>query len=151
MSARLPPADRRPRRPKADAIIERVAAGSHFPLEFRYERDVEEAHGLPTATRQAQSVKADGTRGFRDRYYEDYGLIVELDGRQFHPIEQRAQDQARDNAAVATTGATLRYGWADVDRAPCETAGQVYRALRKRGYAGALRPCSAACRAIAAA
>ena len=76
---------------------------------------------------------------------------MELDGRQFHPTEQHAQDQARDNAATVTTGATLRYGWADVDRTPCETADQVYRALRKRGYAGALRPCSAACRAIDAA
>ncbi len=103
----------------------------------------------PAATRQAPFVKTDGTRGFRDRCYERYGLIVELDGRQFHPAEQRDQDQARDNAAIAT--ANLRYGWADVDRTPCETAGQVYRALRKRGYPGALRPCSAACRAIAAA
>jgi very-short-patch-repair endonuclease len=77
---------------------------------------------------------------------ERYSLIVELDGRQFHPAEQRDQDQARDNAAAA--GATLRYGWADVDRTPCETAGQVYRALRERGYSGDLRPCSAACRAI---
>lgn len=135
---------------QVDEIIERVATGSHFPLEFRYERDVERAHGLPVATRQAQFIKPDGSRGFRDRCYERYGLIVELDGRQFHPAEQRAQDQARDNAAVATTGATLRYGWADVDLSPCETAGQVYRALRKRGYPGALRPCSAACRAIAA-
>ena len=134
-----------------DAIIERVASGSHFPLEFRYERDVERAHGLPAATRQAQFVKTDGTMGFRDRCYEQYGLIVELDGRQFHPAEQHGQDQARDNEAVATTGATLRYGWADVDRTLCDTAGQVYRALRKRGYPGSLRPCSATCRAIAAA
>ena len=138
-------------RGQVEEIIERVAAGSHFPLEFRYERDVERAHGLPAATRQVPFVKADGTRGFRDRCYERYGLIVELDGRHFHPAEQRAQDQARDNAAVAAVGATLRYGWADVERTPCETAGQVYRALRKRGYPGALRPCSATCRAVAAA
>ena len=138
-------------RGQVDEIIGRVAAGSHFPLEFRYERDVERAHGLPAATRQVPFVKADGTKGFRDRCYERYGLIVELDGRHFHPAEQRAHDQARDNAAVATAGATLRYGWDDVDRTPCETAGQVYRALRKRGYAGALRRCSAACRASAVA
>ena len=136
---------------QVDEIIERVASGSHFPLEFRYERDVEQAHGLPAATKQAQFIKPDGSKGFRDRCYERYGLIVELDGRQFHPAEQRTQDQARDNAAAVTTGATLRYGWADVDRTPCETADQVYRALRKGGYTGAIRPCSAACRAVAAA
>jgi hypothetical protein len=132
-------------------VIERVAGGSHFPLEFRYDRDVERAHGLPAATRQVKFVKPDGTRGFRDRCYEKYSLIVELDGTQYHPDEQRGQDRTRDNEAVATTGATLRYGWADVDRTPCDTAGQVYRALRKRGYTGTIRPCSASCRAILAA
>jgi hypothetical protein len=33
----------------------------------------------------------------------------------------------------------------DVAAAPCDTAGQVYRALRKRGYRGAIRPCSPGC------
>jgi hypothetical protein len=134
-----------------EAVIDRVAGGSHFPLEFRYDRDVEQAHGLPAATRQAKFVTPDGTRGFRDRCYEQYGLIVELDGMEFHPEEQRGRDQARDNEAAVTTGATLRYGWADIYRTSCETAGQVYRALCKRGYRGTIRPCSAACRAVLAA
>lgn len=134
-----------------EEIIDQVAGGSHFPLEFRYDRDVERAHGLPPATRQAKFTKPDGTRGFRDRYYEKYGLIVELDGKEFHPEEQRGRDRARDNEAAVTAGATLRYGWADVSGTPCETAGQVYRALRKRGYRGTMRPCSATCRAFLAA
>lgn len=138
-------------RDQIDDVIEQVAGGSHFPLEFRYDRDVERAHGLPAATKQAKFVKRDGTRGFRDRLYEQYGLIVELDGREFHPEEQRARDRARDNEAAATAGATLRYGWAEVNRTTCETAAQVYRALRRRGYRGTIRPCSAACRAFLAA
>jgi hypothetical protein len=48
-------------------------------------------------------------------------------------------------------GATLRYGWADVATAPCETAAQVDRALRKRGYQGTVRACSPSCRALPAA
>jgi hypothetical protein len=135
-------------RDQLDEIIGTVAGGSHFPLEYRYDHDVERAHGLPAALRQAKFVKPDGTRGFRDRCYEQYGLIVELDGAAYHPAEQRDRDQARDNEAAATTGATLRYGWADVASAPCETAGQVYRALRKRGYRGVIRPCSPGCRAV---
>jgi len=107
-------------RDRIDDVIEQVAGGSHFPLEFRYDRDVERAHGLPAATRQAKFAKPDGSKGFRDRYYEKYGLIVELDGKEFHPEEQRGQDRARDNEAVATTGATLRYGWPDITRTPCE-------------------------------
>ena len=132
-------------------VIDQVAGGSHFPLEFRYDRDVERAHGLPPATKQARFIKQDGSSGFRDRYYEEHGLIVELDGAQFHGEEQRVFDRVRDNEAAATAGATLRYGWADVNGTPCETAAQVYRALRKRGYQGSLKPCSAACRAFLAA
>jgi len=135
-------------RDQIDEVIDCVVGGSHFPLEFRYDRDVERAHGLPPATRQAKFVKPDGSKGFRDRYYEKYGLIVELDGSQFHPAEQHGRDRARDNEAAATAGATLRYGWADVTRASCATAGQVYHALRKRGYQGGIRPCSAACSAL---
>lgn len=137
-------------REQLDDIISQVDDGSHFPLEYRYDRDVERAHGLPAATKQAKFLKSDGTKGFRDRYYEQYGLIVELDGKEFHPEEHRSQDRARDNEAVATAGATLRYGWADVNRTPCETAAQVFRALRKRGYPGSMKPCSAACRAFLA-
>jgi hypothetical protein len=135
-------------RDQLDEIIGTVAGGSHFPLEYRYARDVERAHGLPVAARQAKFVKLDGSRGFRDRYYEKYGLIVELDGAEYHAAEQRGRDQARDNEAAATTGATLRYGWAEIASAPCATAAQVYRALRKRGYQGAVRSCSPGCQAV---
>src|SRR5262249_9707020 len=76
---------------------------------------------------------------------------VELDGVAYHPADQRGRDQARDNEAVATIGVTLRYGWAEVAATPCETAGQVYRALLKRGYQGGIRACSPGCRAVAAA
>ncbi len=138
-------------RAELNEILPGVAGGSHFPLEYRYDRDVERAHGLPAATKQAKFVKPDGTTGFRDRCYEEFHLVVELDGVQFHPAQQRGQDQARDNEAVATVGATLRYGWSDVTGTPCDTASQVYRALRKRGYTGSIRPCSPSCRAIPAA
>lgn len=137
-------------RDQLEEIIAAVAGGSHFPLEYRYDHDVERAHGLPAAIRQAKFAMPDGTRGFRDRYYEDYGLIVELDGARYHPAEQRGRDQARDNDAAATVGATLRYGWADVANAPCQTAAQVYRALRKRGYQGPVRACSPGCQAVPA-
>jgi hypothetical protein len=76
---------------------------------------------------------------------------VELDGAAYHPAGQRGRDQARDNDAVVTAGATLRYGWADVTTAPCSTAAQVYMALRKRGYGGGFRACSPGCRAVPAA
>jgi len=134
-------------RDRLGELVPMAATGTHSSLEYRYDRDVERAHGLPPASKQAPFTKPDGTKGFRDRYYAGYRLLVELDGRQFHGEQQRDNDQRRDNAATATTGSTLRYGWRDVTRTPCETGAQVYAALCKRGYKGPLKPCSAACTA----
>jgi very-short-patch-repair endonuclease len=133
-------------RGQLDDVITLAAGGTHSVLEFRYDRDVERAHGLPRAVRQAPFTKRDGTRGYRDRFYQHYGrLVIELDGRQYHPDETR--DRARDNQATATGGSTLRYTWADVTGRACETAAEVHRALRGRGYRAPLKPCSPACRA----
>jgi Transcriptional regulator, AbiEi antitoxin len=136
-------------RDRLKEAIPMAATGTHSTLEYRYDCDVERAHGLPPARKQVPFTKPDGAKGFRDRYYDEYGLVVELDGKQYHDDEQRDDDRRRDNAATATTGSTLRYGWADVTRTQCETAAQVYAALRKRGYTGKLKPCSATCTALA--
>jgi predicted transcriptional regulator of viral defense system len=133
-------------RDRLEAAITMAASGTHSPLEYRYDLDVERAHALPSAQKQVPFVKPDGTQGFRDRYYNQYGMIVELDGKRYHD-DRRDHDRRRDNAAAATVGATLRYGWDDVTRGRCQTAAQVHAALRKRGYAGTLRPCSPACAA----
>jgi hypothetical protein len=136
-------------RDQLDELISMAAAGTHSTLEYRYDRDVERAHGLPPARKQVPFTKPDGTRGFRDRYYAEYRLVVELDGRRHHDDDRRDHDRRRDNDAAATTGATLRYDWRDVVRTQCETAAQVYAALRQRGYTGSLKPCSATCTALA--
>jgi Transcriptional regulator, AbiEi antitoxin len=131
-----------------DEIIPKAAGGAHSILEYRYDRDVEQAHGLPPASKQVKFAKPDGRRGRRDRCYEKYGLIVELDGSEYHPGQRRRLDQARDNDATATGGSTLRYGWDDVTRKACASAAQVHTALTKRGYVGLLRPCSPTCGAL---
>lgn len=122
-----------------------VAAGVHSPLEYRYVRDVERAHGLPEANRQARASH-NGHDIFRDALYRRYRLIVELDGRANHPDEQRWSDQRRDNAAAVEGVITLRYGWADVTERACETAREVGTALAGRGWRGSLRRCGPACR-----
>lgn len=138
-------------RNELDDVITLAAHGTHSVLEYRYDRDVERAHSLPEAARQVRFIKRDGSRGFRDRYYEEYGrLVIELDGKRYHPDENRHHDRARDNQAAAQGGSTLRYDWSDVTRKNCETAAQVYAALRERGYHGPISPCSPVCRAIGA-
>lgn len=134
-----------------DEIIRAGAGGAHSVLEYRYDHDVEQAHGLPKAAKQVRYTKPDGSRGYRDRYYEQYKLIVELDGKQYHPAERRGHDQDRDNDAAATVGSTLRYGWVDVTGKRCESARQLHTALTSRGYAGPLKPCSPVCAVIATA
>lgn len=135
-------------RDQLDEFITAAAGGAHSLLEFRYDRDVERAHGLPAASRQVPFTKADGGRGYRDRHYEKYGLVVELDGKLAHPAERRGHDRSRDNDATAGGGATLRYDWDDVTRRHCATAAQVAESLRRRGWTGRLRPCSPGCGAV---
>lgn len=129
-------------------IIPAGAGGTHSALEYRYDQDVARAHGLPEARKQVPFTKPDGGRGYRDRSHEEYGLVIELDGKRFHPDELRGADEDRDNHAIATGRATLRYGWIDVTRRACETARLEADALRERGWTGTLAPCSPACRAM---
>jgi hypothetical protein len=126
-------------------LIAAAAGGDHSVLEFRYHRDVERAHGLPKPSRQAWFAGSDGRRGRRDRVYDDYGVVVELDGKLAHPVEDQWKDKARDNAAAAAGTQTLRYGWTHVKWHPCQTAVQVASVLRLHGWDGSPRPCSPAC------
>jgi hypothetical protein len=134
-------------RRELDQVIAAAAGGAHSVLEYRHDRDVQRAHGLPSAQQQVPFTKPDGTRGYLDRYYPEYRLVIELDGRQYHPQERRVADQDRDNAN-AVTRSTLRYGWDDVVRRSCETARQEGEALRGRGWSDTLKPCSPSCRAV---
>jgi Protein of unknown function (DUF559) len=136
-------------RNQIDDAIAAGAGGTHSVLEYRYDRDVARAHGLPAATRQFRFRKPSGAWGSRDRYHEDYKLVVELDGKQTHTADRRGADENRDNHAAALGGSTLRFGWDDVTRRPCETAATEALALRQRGWPGRLRPCSPSCRVLA--
>lgn len=126
-------------------ILEAAATGDHSVLEFRYHRDVERAHGLPEPDRQVPFTEKDGRRGRRDRVYQEYGVVVELDGQLAHPAENRWKDKARDNAAAAARQQSLRYDWAAVTQRPCATAAEVIEVLRNQGWRGRTRPCSPGC------
>jgi hypothetical protein len=133
-------------RAEIELALRDVASGVHSPLEYRYVRDVERAHGLPAGERQEPASQS-GHAIYRDARYREYGVVVELDGQASHPDEQRWRDKRRDNAAVATGLVTLRYGWADVTERACETAREVATVLGSRGWPGRLRRCGPGCRA----
>ncbi len=129
-----------------DALAD-IGDGIHFPLERRWTRDVERAHGLPRATRQARRDGADGSRRL-DNYYEPFSLCAELDGAAFHRTEDLDRDRRRDNETlVAADAKTVRYGFKEVANHPCDQAEQFARALISRGWqAGTLKPCKPGCR-----
>jgi predicted transcriptional regulator of viral defense system len=125
-------------------VLAAAGDGIHSVLEYRYLRDVERAHGLPRSRHQVRMV-IEGKVVYRDAYYEQYRLAVELDGRLAHPDEERWRDRRRDNQAGVDGIQTVRYDWQDVRGHPCETALLQARILRRRGWPGTPRPCSAGC------
>lgn len=131
-------------RSEFDDVLAAAGSGIHSVLEYRYVRDVERAHGLPRSRHQVRVV-IDGKVVYRDVYYEEYQLAVELDGQLAHPDDERWRDSHRDNQASARGVQTCRYGWRDVYAHPCETALLQAQVLRQRGWLGTPRPCSARC------
>jgi hypothetical protein len=125
-------------------VLTEVRDGVLSPLERRYLRDVERAHGLPKGTRNSGDNDG-GTRRYRDVRYRKLRLVVELDGRAAHPVDEREFDDLRDNEVVERNERTLRYGWRSVCEMPCVTAAQVARLLVQNGWTGQPRPCSPTC------
>ena len=126
--------------------LDDVADGVMFPLELRYVRDVERAHGLPEARRQARRELASGVR-YLDNYYDQYRVCVELDGQSSHPPEQKWQDADRDNDNLFADGVqTVRFGLRDVTVRRCVQAARLAALLKRRGWDGAgLHSCGVGC------
>ena len=122
----------------------RVNAQGTFALleELRYLRDVERAHSLPRSRRQAPT--GDGRR--RDVEYEEFGLVVEIDGRLGHQAwAERQRDGRRDRGAAVNGRLTIRAFWPDLVPTPCALAGDVAAILRTRGWTGQPSRCGATC------
>jgi very-short-patch-repair endonuclease len=130
------------------AALADVGDGAQSNLELRYVRNVERAHGLPAAQRQAKIVTGNRTR-YVDNLYEEAKLAVELDGRAAHPPEQRWDDSHRDNEHASVGIMTVRYNWADVNYRACTVAAQVGELLQMRGTSVRLRRCGPSCSAAA--
>ncbi|KAA0924011.1 type IV toxin-antitoxin system AbiEi family antitoxin domain-containing protein [Rhodococcus sp. ANT_H53B] len=127
---------RRPRRYKKILLdaLSMLAGGVQSVLEFRYATDVERAHGLPSGRRQAPHHVGDRVL-FEDVEYSESGLIVRLDGQQFHSARNvRFRDRLRDNAAELSDRPRLVYGWQEVSRDPCGVYREVREVLVREGW-----------------
>lgn len=133
-------ADRRrqPSRRLLRDILGDVEAGAHSALERRFLVNVERAHGLPQAVRQARA----GCRHRADAWYREYGVLAELDSKLHHSGGAAFRDMARDNDHALAGLLTLRLGWGDVSGvAACRTAVLVGQVLMSRGWEGPIQPC----------
>ncbi|GAA4614701.1 hypothetical protein [Saccharopolyspora hordei] len=125
------------------AALDLVAGGALSVLEAEYQLEVEQAHGLPAASRQTP-FSVDGVVLWEDVTYDAAGvpLTVRLDGRQFHASSRVAfRDRRRDNAAELAGRARLVYGWHEVREDPCAVAAEVLAVLRRGGWRGPSHGC----------
>lgn len=120
-------------RPFLQALLLDIASGVHSGLELGYLQNVERAHGLPDGRRQRARP---GRTGYLDVLYEQYALVVELDGRVGHVGEGRWRDRRRDNVHTRAGLRTLRFGWHEVTHQPCEVAVEVAEVLIGVGWPG---------------
>lgn len=126
-------------------ILSDVGQGSESAAEVRYVRDVERRHGLPPGRRQAST----DTGGRRDVDYEEFGLVVEIDGRVGHQAwASRQKDGRRDRTTLVGGRVTVRCFWVDLVPTACELAVDVGTIIRSRGWTGQVRPCGPTCAAL---
>ncbi len=119
-------------------VLSELGEGAESPAEVRWVRDVERAHGMPAAVRQQPT----GDGGRRDSVYDDFDLVVEVDGRLGHEgWDGRRRDGRRDRRAAATGRLTVRVFWDELVQTPCELALEVGDLLRLRGWTGSPTPC----------
>ncbi|MGO4602245.1 type IV toxin-antitoxin system AbiEi family antitoxin domain-containing protein [Terrabacter sp. 2YAF2] len=115
-----------------------VGAGAESPAEVRFIRDVERAHGLPTALRQYHL----GERRRCDNLYLAEQLVLEVDGRLGHEgWGARVRDGIRDRKSARHGLLTVRAFWSDVAVTPCDLAAELGELLRARGWTGSVVPC----------
>lgn len=138
LTAALDRRSRHPHRALLLALLDDVAEGAQSPLELDYVREVERPHALPVGVRQRSRQ---GLPYCSDVSYDEYQLLVELDGRDGHAGVGRFRDMRRDNRFAVRGLLTLRFGFYDVVHHPCAVAGQVWAVLADRGYGEPLRRC----------
>jgi hypothetical protein len=121
-----------------DDAVKLVAGGLMSVLEAEYLREVELAHGIPPADRQAP-FSVDDRVLWEDAVYDSLGvsLTVRLDSRAHHSTPGIAfRDRRRDNAAELAGRSRLVYGWREVSKDPCGVAGEILAVLRRAGWRG---------------
>jgi len=105
--AELHERERVPHRRLLAAALADVAVGAMSPLEARYLRHVERAHGLPAGGRQ-RLIRPGRSPAYRDVEYAGLRTLVELNGRLGHEWAAEVWDDLDRDLHAATRGWTGR-------------------------------------------
>lgn len=114
-----------------------IAGGAQALSELDFTRNVVRAFRLPEPTRQTARRDARGRRRWTDVSWDDYKLVVEIDGAQHteDPL-QRWDDMERDIDLGDGGYRTLRFPAWLVRQNPQSVARTIRQALRRAGYRG---------------
>jgi very-short-patch-repair endonuclease len=120
-------------------LIERtcadLAGGAHTLAEIDFAR-LCRRHRLPTVSRQVERRDSSGRRRWLDACFDEYGVVVEIDGAGHLDVAQWWDDLARSNDLAVSAECVLRFpSWQVRDR-PDQVLTVVARALRARGWRG---------------
>lgn len=106
-------------------------------LEYRWVKDVEEAHGIEPAERQWHGPH----RFIWDGVWHRHAHTLELDGLAYHSGEHAvSRDSAKDRAAIAAGYTPLHFGYRDVARRACYTAYDLLNLIPGLGGGRGCRP-----------
>jgi very-short-patch-repair endonuclease len=114
-----------------------IAGGSQALSELDFTRQVIRAFRLPEPSRQAARRDARGRRRWTDVMWDDYKIVVEIDGAQ-HTTDplQRWDDMERDLDLGLGGYQTLRFPAWLVRTKPEYVARKILETLRRAGYQG---------------
>ncbi len=115
------------------ATVRDAAGGSHSVPELDF-LALCRSGGLPEPDRQAVMVDSGGRRWYRDAFFEEWNLHIEIDGGQHMDVQNWWADMQRQNAMWTAGARILRFpAWA-VRNEPGRVIEQVRAALLAAGW-----------------
>jgi hypothetical protein len=116
----------------ADAVAD-AAGGAESISEIDFARLCRRA-GLPEPSRQVVRRDATGRKRYRDAYFDDWGVHVEIDGAQHMDVRAWSADMRQHNEIVIAGERLLRFSSWMIRRRPDEVVAQVRAALIAAGW-----------------
>lgn len=124
------------RRGLMTGILADIAGGAQAMSELDFTRQVIRRHQIPEPSRQVARRDEQGRRRWIDAMWDEWKIIVEIDGAQHDDPLQRWDDMERDNGLNIHGYCALRFPAWLVRQYPEYVAREILAALRRAGYQG---------------